>query len=83
MAPFSRECYLISLTRSYIWQLVVRLDSARRDNEDLKLRNDELQRKLDAFTRDRRRILETLDLLTDEKKKAMETVRFLTNKVGT
>jgi len=62
-------------------ELVVRLDSVRRDNEDLKLRNDELQRKLDAFTRDRRRILETLDLLTDEKKKAMETVRFLKNKV--
>lgn len=54
----------------------------RRDYEDEKLRNIELQRKLDTFTRDRRRIIETVDLVTVEKKKAVDTVRFLKNKVG-
>lgn len=62
-------------------ELVVRLVSARRDVEDLKSRNNELAKKLDAFTRDRRRLLESLDLVNDEKVKAMETVRFLKNKV--
>ncbi|KAG0560030.1 hypothetical protein KC19_10G148800 [Ceratodon purpureus] len=62
-------------------ELVVRLDSVRRDYDDLKSRNSELEKKLDAYTRDRQRILETLDLVTDDKKKAMETVRFLKKKV--
>lgn len=82
MVVFSLECLWNALIRSCIWQLMVRLQFVRREYEDLKLRNSELQRKLDAFTRDRRRILETLDLVTDENKKAIETVKFLKNKVS-
>lgn len=69
------------LNRLLELQLVVQLYSMRREYEVVKLRNSELQTKLDAFTRDRRRIMETLDLVTAEKKKAVETVKFLKNKV--
>uniref|UniRef100_A0A7I4B4J5 Uncharacterized protein n=1 Tax=Physcomitrium patens TaxID=3218 RepID=A0A7I4B4J5_PHYPA len=76
---FSRSVEIVTAYRREK-ELVVQLYSMRREYEVVKLRNSELQTKLDAFTRDRRRIMETLDLVTAEKKKAVETVKFLKNK---
>ncbi|XP_024365937.1 uncharacterized protein [Physcomitrium patens] len=62
-------------------ELELRLCSLRHDYEDLKLRNGELQRKLDALTRYRRRVMETLDLVMADKEKAVNALKVLKNKV--
>lgn len=63
-------------------QLEVQLHDLKLDYEEASLRNAELQKKLDAFTRDRRRVIDTLDLVTGDKRKAMETIKFLKYRVS-
>lgn len=62
-------------TKLLVMQLEVLLEALKIDYEVANLQNIELQKKLDAFMRDRRRTTDTLELVTSDKKKALETTK--------